>query len=78
MAYNNAYVEERWGIFRNAGSMRFTTRKASLVGVNIPASLVDPNCKVCPALHIEGMCNMGFGNTADHVAHTQEQDLPLW
>ena len=24
------------------------------------------------------MCNTGYGNVADHVPHTQEQDLPLW
>ena len=78
MAYNNAYVEGSWGLFRNVGAMRLITRKASLAGVDIPASLVDPHCKACPAFHIKEMCNTRFGNAADHVAHTQEQDLPLW
>ena len=30
MAYNNAYVEGWWGLFRHAGAMRLITRKASL------------------------------------------------
>ena len=25
IAYNNAYVEERWGLFRHAGVMRLIT-----------------------------------------------------
>ena len=58
--------------------MRLITCKASLAGVNLPASPVDPNCKACPAFHIKGMCNTGCGNAADHVTHNQEQDLPLW
>ena len=78
MKYNNAYVEGSWGLFRQAGAMRLVTRKASLAGIDLPASLVDPNCKACPAFHIKGMCNTRCGNVADHVAHTQEQDLPLW
>ena len=78
MVYNNAYVEVRWGLFRHAGAMRLITCKASLAGVKIPTSPVETNCKACPALHIKGMCNMGYGNAADHVVHTLEQDLPLW
>ena len=60
------------------GEMRLITRKASLVDVYLLASPVDPNCKVCHAFHIKVMCNTGCGNTANHVAHTQEQNLPLW
>ena len=78
MAYNNAYVEERWGLFWYAGAMLFITCKASLAGVKLPASPVEPNCKACPPFHIKGMCNTGCGKAVDHVAHTQEQDLPLW
>ena len=78
MAYNKAYVEGRWGLFRNVGAMRLITRKASLAGVGLPVFPVDPNCKACLAFNIKGMCNTGCGNAADHVAHTQEQDLPLW
>ena len=58
--------------------MQLITRKSSLAGVELPAFLVEPNCKACPAFHIKGMCNTGCGNAADHVAHTREQDLPLW
>ena len=72
MAYNNAYVEGRWGLFQNMGAMRLITRKSSLTGVNLPASPVDPNCKAFPTFHIKGMCNTGCGNAADHVAHTRE------
>ena len=70
IAYNNAYMEGRWGLLRHAGAMRLITRKASLEGVELPASPVDPKCKACPAFHIKGMCNMGCGNATDHVAHT--------
>ena len=38
MAYNNAYVEGRWGLFRHAGATRLITRKASLEGIDLPAS----------------------------------------
>ena len=58
--------------------MRLITCKASLAGVEIPASPVERTCKACPAFHIKGMCNRGCRNAADHVPHTQEQDLPLW
>ena len=58
--------------------MRLITRKASLAGVDLPTSPFEPNCKACPAFHIKGMCNTGFWNGAYHVAHTREQDLPLW
>ena len=58
--------------------MRPITRKAVLAGVELPASPVEPECKACPAFHIKGMCNTGCGNAANHVAHTQEQDLPNW
>ena len=78
MAYNNAYVEGRWGLFRNAGAIRLITHKASLSGVELPVSPVDPNCKACPAFHIKWMCNMGCRNAANHGAHTWEQDLSLW
>ena len=44
MAYNNAYVEVRWSLFLHAGAMRLITCKASLVGVDLPASTVEPNC----------------------------------
>ena len=78
ITYKNAYVEGRWGLFRHAGTMRLITRKASLAGVELPSSPVDPKCKACPVLHIKGMCNTGCGNVTDHVVHTWEQDLPLW
>ena len=54
------------------------TRKASLVGVKLPLSPVDPKCKACPTFHIKGMCSTGCCNVTDHVAHTRDQDLPLW
>ena len=66
------------GPFLARGAMRLITRKASLAGVDLPASPVKPNCKICPIFHIKGMCNTGCGNAADQVAHTGEQDLPLW
>ena len=72
MAYNNAYVEGR-----HAGAMPLITQKAILAGVKISALLVKPNCKACPAFHIKGMCNTGCENAADHVPHTQEEDLLL-
>ena len=78
MAYNNAYVEGRWGLFQNAGAMRLINHKASLAGVELPASPVEPKFKVCPAFHIKGMCNTGYRNAADHVVHTWEQYPPLW
>ena len=78
MAYNNAYVEGRLGLFRHAGAMRLIPRKARLAGVELHASPVEPNGEACPAFHIKGMCNTGYGNAEDHVAHTWEQDLPLW
>ena len=45
MAYNNAYVEGRWGLFRHSGAIQPITRKASLAGVKIPASPVELTCK---------------------------------
>ena len=78
MKYNNAYVEGSWGLFQHAGAMRLITRKASLAGIDLPVSPVDPNCKTCPTFHIKGMCNTECGNVADHVVHTWYQDLPLW
>ena len=78
MAYNTSYVDGRWGLFRNAGRMRLITSKASLAGVKISASPIEPTCKACPAFHIKGMCNTGCGNAADHVPHYREKDLPLW
>ena len=45
MAYNNAYVEGRWGLFRHAGAMQLITHKDSLEGVNPPTLPVDPDCK---------------------------------
>ena len=78
ITYNNTYMEGRWGLFWHAEAMWLITRKSSLAGVELPSSLVDPKCKACPAFHIKGMCNAGCGNVIDHVAHTREQDLPLW
>ena len=78
IAYNNAYVEGRWSLFRHAGVMRLITQKASLAAVELSLSPIDPNCKAYPAFHIKGMCNTGCGNVTDHVAHTWEQDPPLW
>ena len=78
MAYNNTYMEGRWGLLCQAGAMRIITCKASLAGVNLPAFPVDPKCKACPTFNIKGMCNTGCGNATDHVTHIREQDLPLW
>ena len=78
MAYNTAYVAGRWVLFRHAGAMRLITRKASLAGVKLPASPIEPTCKACPAFHIKGMCNTGYSNAVNHVLHTREQDLSLW
>ena len=78
MAYNNAYVEGRWGLFLHASVMRLITRKASLASVEILASPVERSCKACPKFHIKGMCSMECSNTDDHVPHTWEQDLALW
>ena len=78
MAYNTACVDGECSLFRHAGVMRLITRKASLAGVELPALLIEPGCKACPALHIKVMCNMGCKNAANHVPHTREQDLPLW
>ena len=78
MAYNNAYVDGWWGLFRNAGAIRLITCKASLAGVKLPLLPIDPTCKARPAFHIKGMCNTGCRNAADHVPHTREKDLPLW
>ena len=77
-AYNNYYVDGQWGLFRHAGAMGIITRKERLAGVDIPVFLIEPTYKACPAFHIKGMCNTGCGNAADHVPHTQEQDLSLW
>ena len=66
------------GLFWHTGEMRLIARKASLAGVDIPVLPVETNCKACPTFHIKGICNMGCRNAADHVAHTREQDLPLW
>ena len=77
IAYNKAYVEDRWGAFRHAGAMQLITRKASAAGVEIPSSPLDPKCKACPAYHIKGICNTGCGNVGDHATHTREQDTPL-
>ena len=78
MAYNNTYVEGRLGLFRHAGAMQLINFKASLAGVELPMSMVEPNCKACPAFRIKGMFNTGCGNADDNVAPTQEQDFPLW
>ena len=78
IAYNNVYMEGRWGLFRHAGAMRIITRKASLAGVDLPALPVDPKRNVFPAFHIKWMCNTGCGNMTKHVANTREQDLLLW
>ena len=55
MAYNNAYIDGRWGLFRHAGAMRIITRKTSLAGVELPALPIEPTYKACPAFHIKGM-----------------------
>ena len=78
IAYNNSYLEDRWGAFRHAGAMRLITRKASTAVVKLPSSPLDPKYKACPAYHIKGMCNTGCGNVGDHAVHTREQDLHLW
>ena len=78
MAYNNAYVDGQWSLFRHAGEMRIITSQARLAGVDLPASPIDPSCKACPAFHIKGMCNTGCRNADDHIPHIREQDLPLW
>ena len=78
IAYNNAYAEGRWGLFRHMEAMRLITCKASLAGVELPALPVDPKCKACPEFQIKGMCNTGCGNMTNNVAHTREQNLPLW
>ena len=70
MSYNNTYVDGRWGLFRNAGAMRLITCKASLVGIEVSTSPIDPLCKACPAFYINGMCSTGYRNAADHVPHT--------
>ena len=70
-------MEERWGLFRNAGVMRLITQKASAAGIELPSLPVEPKCKACPEYHIKGMCNTGCGNVRDHVMHTREQDPPL-
>ena len=41
IAYNNTYVEGRWGLFRQAWAMRIITCKASLAGDELPALPVD-------------------------------------
>ena len=58
--------------------MRLITCKASLGGVELPSSPVDPKYKACPAFYIKGICKTGCGNVTDHVVHTREQELPLW
>ena len=78
IAYNNAYVEDIWNLFRHAGAMRLITQKTNSAGVELPSSPVDPKCKACPAYHIKGVRNMGCGNVGDHVRHIWEKDLPLW
>ena len=78
MAYNDAYVDGRWGLFRHAGAMRNIVRAAKEAGNHLPVSPIDPTCKACPAFHVKGMCNAGCGNAGDHKPHSREQDLPLW
>ena len=55
IAYNNAYMEEIWGLFRHVGAMRLINRKSSAAGVELPSSPIDPKCKACPDYHIKGM-----------------------
>ena len=38
IAYNNSYIDGRWGLFRHVGAMRLITQKASLASVDLPAS----------------------------------------
>ena len=78
IAYNNNYLEDRWGAFQHAGAMRLITIKASTAGVELPLLPLYPKCKACPAYHIKGMCNTGCGNVGGHAVHTREQDPPLW
>ena len=78
IAYNNAYMEGRWGLFRQAGVMRIITRKSSIAVVELPVLPVEPKCKAYPAFHIKDTCNTGCRNMTDHVAYTPDQDLPLW
>ena len=77
IAYKNAYMKGRWGIFRHAGAMRLITQKVILAGVDLPLSPIDPKCKAFPTFYIKGMCNTGCGNVTDHVAHTWEQDCTM-
>ena len=42
MAYNNTYVDGRWGLFCHAGAMRLITHKASLAGVELPTLPIEP------------------------------------
>ena len=44
ITYNNVFLEGIWGLFRHARAMRLITRKASLAGVDLPSSPVDPKC----------------------------------
>ena len=53
------------------GGMQLITQKASAAGVELPSLPIDPKFKACPAYHIKGMCNTGFGNVGDHVTHTR-------
>ena len=78
MAYNDDYVDGRWGLFRHAGAMRNIVRAAKEAGNHLPVSPIDPTCKACPAFHVKGMCNAGCGNAGGHKPHSREQDLPLW
>ena len=50
IAYNNAYVEERWGHFHHAGAMRLITQKASAADVKIPSSPIDPKRRPAPPI----------------------------
>ena len=54
IAYNNAYMEERWGLFRHAVAMRLITQKASVAGVELPSSPVDPQVQGLPHLSHKG------------------------
>ena len=57
--------------------MRIITCKASLAGVKIPVSPIEPTCEACPAFHIKDMCNTGCENVADHFHITESSTTPF-
>ena len=61
MAYNNAYVDGQWGLFRHTGAMRLITCKASLVGIELSTSPINPLCKAYPAFTSKVCATWGTG-----------------